>query len=365
MVLRKNVRLNGKDYEIDSEEIRRVARGLDPKSVDKYWVKVDNRRLPPKQIVAELLSLPLVSFTTMDANRILNAVGFKVYSQGDTLQSVRTESEILVEEYLRAHRLTDFDFEPALPGTDSKPDFLLRANGAEFLLEVKEFRATAEDSRLVGGAYDPYVHIREKIKAARKKFKDLRGRCCCLVLHNQEKPLVSLEWQIVAGAMLGDLGFSLPVNTQSGQGDASQMTRVTGGRGEMHRHIAGKPVAPENTTISAILVVERYRIGEKRFRLFVHEKEIELGRDLGIDEFWKLMQDSEGTDRDLSLSKIRMRVHENPYAHTPLPRDIFNGQFDERFGEIENLHTWGRVFVGKGVDEFEKKSPAAKLVSDW
>lgn len=364
MVIRKTARLNGRDYEIDSEEVKNLGRRLDPKPIDKYWVKIENRRLPPKQVVAELLSVPLVSFTTMDANRILSAVGFKVYSEGETLESVRTESEVLLEEYLKAHGLTDFDFEPTIPGSTARPDFLLRANGTEVILEVKEFRATADDFRFGGGAYDPYVHIREKIKAARKKFKDLKGRCCCLVLHNQEKPLVSLEWQIVVGAMLGDLGYSFPVDMKTGKGDASQMKRATLGRGEMHKHVGSTPVGVEKTTISAILVVERYRIGEKRFRLFVHEREQELGRDLDFEEYWELLKESEGTDRDLSLSRIRVRVHENPHASAPLARELFNGRFDERFGEVENTGKWGQVFVGRGVAEFEEKSPAAKLLSD-
>lgn len=363
MHLVKTVRLNGKDYEVDSEEIRELSARVEPKSIDKYWVKIGQRRLPPKQIVSELLNVPLVEFTTMDATRILGAVGFKVFSEGDKASPIKTESEALLEEYLRAHGLTDFEFEPTVEGTLKKPDYLLRAGDIEVLLEVKEFTATPEDFRPGGGCYDPYGPIREKIEAGRKKFKDMQGHCCCLVLHNQEKPLVSLDWQMVMGAMLGNVGFSFPVDTRTGQGDISKLERVTLGGGKMHRHQGETPIAAQNTTISALTVVERYRIGYKRFQLFIHEKEQELGRELTVEEYLDLAERSAGSERDLSLNRIRVRVHENPYALVPLDRRLFTGPFDERYGEIENTGRWGRVYVGRGVIEFEEKSPVAKLLS--
>jgi hypothetical protein len=359
----KTVRLNGKDYEIDSEGIKKVCSRLEPKAIEKYWVKVDGRRLPPKQIVSELLDVKLVDFTTMDASRVLGAVGFKVLSETDKTEPLKTESEILLEEYLRSHGLIDFEFEPNIPGTTKKPDYLLSLHDTKVLLEVKEFVATADDFRLGAGAYDPYGPIREKIGAARKKFKDLEGYCCCLVLHNHQKPIVSLEWRFIMGAMLGDLGFSFPVNLRTGQGDMTQMKQTTLGGGKMHKHQAGTPFAPENQTISAVIVVERFLIGEKRFQLYIHEREQALGRELEVKEFLELANQSAGTERDLTLNRIRLRVHENPYARIPLDRRLFNGPFDERYGAIEDTGKWGRVFLGAGAADFEKKSPTARLLS--
>lgn len=363
MRLVKTVRLNGKDYQIDSEEIRELGARLEPKAIDKYWVNIDGHRLPPKQIASELLGVPLVEFTTMDATRVLGAAGFKVYSEGEKAEPVKTESEALLEEYLCAHGFPDFEFEPIVQGTLKKPDYVLRAEGIEVFLEVKEFNAIPEDFRLGSGCYDPYGPIREKIEAGRKKFRDMQGHCCCLVLHNHEKPLVSLDWQMVLGAMLGNVGFSFPVDTTTGQGDISKMEQVTLGGGKMHRHQGQTPVAAQNRTISAVMVVERYRIGYKRFQLFVHEKEQELGRELTVEEYLELAEASAGTERDLSLNRIRVRVHENPYALVPLDRRLFRGPFDERYGEIENTGRWGRVYGGRGVVDFEEKSPVAKLLS--
>ena len=41
---RKTVRLNGVNHEIDSEKIKRLAARLEPKGIDKYWVKIVGRR---------------------------------------------------------------------------------------------------------------------------------------------------------------------------------------------------------------------------------------------------------------------------------------------------------------------------------
>ena len=357
MRLRKTIRLNGTDYQIDSEKIVRLASRLEPKGIDKYWAKIQGRRLPPKQVVSELLGVPLVDFTTMDASRILSAVGFQVHSANDKPEPTRTQSEALLQEYLRSHGLTDVEVEPAIENSSTRPDYRLRADGAEVLLDVEDFTAKPEDLRVRGGTYNPYGPIREKISAARRKFKDMDGHCCCLVLQNQERPRVGLNWQIVMGAMLSDLGFPFSANSKTDHAETSKTDEVARTRENL-------AIAPENTTISAIIVVERYGIGEKRFRLFVHDREQELGRELSVEEYLQSVEESAGTERDLSLNRIRVRVHENPYAKVPLDRRLFRGPFDERYGLVEGANRWGQVYAGRGVAEFEELSAAAKLLSN-
>ena len=360
MRLRKTVRLNGIDYEIDSEKITRLAARLEPKGIDKYWVKIQGRRLPPKQVVSELLNVPLVDFTTMDAGRILGAVGFQMHSANDKPEPIRAPSEALLQEYLRSHGLTDVEVEPTIENTGSRPDYRVRADGTEVLLEVEEFSARPEDGRARGGAYNPYGPIREKIAAARRKFKDMEGHSCCLVLQNQERPRVGLNWQIVMGAMLSDLGFPSSASQGSRVGSPKPGAGATGQEETWQQHSA---IAPENTIITAIIVVERYAIGEKRFRLFVHDREQELGRELSVEEYLQAVEQSAGTERDLSLSRVRVRVHENPYARVPLDRRLFSGPFDERYGVVADPNRFGQVYIGGGVAEFEEKSEAARLLS--
>ena len=251
---RKTIRLNGVNYQIDSEKITRMAARLEPKGIDKYWVKIQGRKLPPKQVVSELLNVPLVDFTTMDATRILGAVGFQVHSAEDKTEPVRVQSDALLQEYLRSHGLTDVEVDPAIESSGSRPDYRLRANGFEVLFDVEELSTKPVDGRIRGGAYNPYGPIREKISAARRKFKDMDGYCCRLVLENQERQRISLNWQIIVGAMLSDLGLPSAVSQQRGEA------------------LKDSQVSPENTIVSAIIVVERFPIGEKRFRLLVYER---------------------------------------------------------------------------------------------
>jgi hypothetical protein len=339
---RKTIRLNGVNYQIDSEKITRLAARLDPKGIDKYWVKIHGRKLPPKQVVSELLNVPLVDFTTMDATRILGAVGFQVHSAEDKPEPVRVQSDALLQEYLRSHGLTDVEVDPVIENSSNRPDYRLRADGFEVLFDVEELGTKPADGRIRGGAYNPYGPIREKINAARRKFKDVEGHCCCLILENQERPRIGLNWQIIMGAMLSDLGLSSPIGQQTLEHSA---------------------VSAENTIISAIIVVERYPIGEKRFRLFVYEKEQELRRELGVEEYLQALEQSAGSERDLSLNRIRVRVHENPHARVLLDRRLFTGPFDERYGLIDGTEQFGQVYAGNGVADFEKLSSTARLLS--
>ena len=357
MRLRKTVRLNGVNHEINSEKIIRLASRLEPKGIDKYWVKIQGRRLPPKQIVSELLNVPLVDFTSMDATRILGAVGIEVHSAKEKPGPVRTPTDELLQEYLRSHGLTDVEVEPVLEYSSNQPDYRLRADGAEVLLDVEDFTSKLEDGRVRGGTYNPYGPIREKLSAARRKFKDMEGHCCCLVLENQERPRVGLNWQIVMGAMLSDLGFPTLALTARPANPSRTQGRTQGEEATV------KHLVPENAFISAVIVVERYAIGEKRFRLSVHDREQELGRDLGVEEYLQAVEQAAGTERDLSLNRVRVRVHDNPHTKVPLDRRLFRGPFDERYGVVEGPNQCGQVYIGGGVSEFEKLSDAARLLS--
>ena len=42
----------------------------------------------------------------------------------------------------------------------------------------------------------------------------------------------------------------------------------------------------------------------------VHERE--LGRELGVEEYFELAAQSASTERNLSLNRIRVRAHDNP-----------------------------------------------------
>lgn len=87
----------------------------------------------------------------------------------------------------------------------------------------------------------------------RDKFKEYKDVTCGLVLCNLGNPFVTLsEPDVVLGAMYGDSGFTFPVNTTTGVGDASQAKHAFLGNGKMVRPNWS---LPQNTTISALITL--------------------------------------------------------------------------------------------------------------
>jgi hypothetical protein len=199
------------------------------------------------------------------------------------------------------------------------------------------------------------------LNRARKKFKDLDRFCCCLVLYNNERPLVELGWEYIYGAMLGNLGFSTPVNTETGIADESQTETKYMGGGKMYRYLDHQPIAPQNRTISAILVLQRYMVGTKKFEMAIKRKEKQLGRKFEMLEFLKEIERAKGTAYDLSLSQLRVVVHENPFSRIHLPPELFCGPYDERYAGSAGSIV--RVFCGNQLSSLEEEQPEAELAT--
>jgi hypothetical protein len=261
---------------------------------------------------------------------------------------VKNKSEMLLEGYLRSYGCSDFDFEPEIPGTSKRPDYRLRWGGGEILLEVKEFRAEPNDLKPGGGFFDPYHPLREKINTARNKFKHLKQHCCCLVVYNVDKPLILLDWQHIYGAMLGNLGFSIPLHIPgrpAPSDDDVKSVFLSGGK--MHQERGGVVMAPQNQTISAIIVLGRVAAGERLFQAYMRDREAQDGRRMELEELFRELELAPGTPRDPRRRPLRVVVHENPYARIPLSSHLFRGPWDERYGGLEGRVQ--RLFEGTEV----------------
>jgi len=116
----------------------------------------------------------------------------------------------------------------------------------------------------------------------------------------------------------------------------------------------GIPQSPVNTTINAIMVVDRYPLGRKLFQKHIKTIEIERGIEkMPSEEFYERLDRLDGTEMDLSRYVVRVTVCENPYARIPLDRDLFCGPFDERYGGNGESGI-GRVFAGDQVSQFDE-----------
>lgn len=84
-----NFVIHGHSYNVDADTIEEALKGCESWPVTKYFVEVDGHRYPIKQVIATVCGIPPISFTSMDAYRILEKLGYKVQS---TYQTLRRES---------------------------------------------------------------------------------------------------------------------------------------------------------------------------------------------------------------------------------------------------------------------------------
>ena len=75
--------IRGREYKITKEEILERMRGVEPKEIRKYYVEVNGREYPIKQVISKTISIEPVAFTSMDAFSILSRLGFDVKSEGE------------------------------------------------------------------------------------------------------------------------------------------------------------------------------------------------------------------------------------------------------------------------------------------
>ena len=253
-----------------------------------------------------------------------------------------TESEDLFEEYLKTHGYLDWTHEPEIKGKRKKPDYDLSLGSAPHYFEVKEFERPLP---LLGfGAYDPYGPIREKINQATRQFREYKEFPCSLVLANPKAAFVHIgdPW-VIFGAMLGNLGFTVPIGPGAEKDHSIQNVFLAGGK-----MVNEKRREPQNTTVSSIIALGTFPLREKRIRMAIKERQGELGRVTTIEEdlaFYEAIPDS------AELRRVRVYVYENPYARIPHDRNCFNGPFDQRWGADGGLIE--RVHVGPDIARFE------------
>jgi hypothetical protein len=261
-------------------------------------------------------------------------------------ESPRTPGEMVFEEYLDFQRIP-FDFEKEHPGKSKRPDYTIEWEGRPIVFDVKDFDPPAKLS-MGFGAFDPYPPIREKIDQGRDKFKQFKEYCCGLVLFNAGRPLVFLDKpDIMLGSMYGDSGFTYPINTDTGIGDANQMKQTFLGRGKMIRLKESKV---QNTTLSAIITVEII----KPFLIELTELMVEDNtRD------WEAEMKQTIPDFDPNLEVPRVIVWHNAVARTPFPANLFCGDYDTHYGVSEMQQ--GVTFEGSALPDRLRLSKPRKI----
>ncbi|MGH9673461.1 MAG: DUF5678 domain-containing protein [Bryobacteraceae bacterium] len=335
-------RLAGRQHDIDANLVKARLRGVAPRPADKYIVEIQGRIYPPKQVLAHALRLPLTSFTTMDANRLLGRLGF-VISEARKESAVAggsTCSERLFERYLFEQGLA-FDYEAGREEASQRRDYEVIWRGRKILFEVQEFAATPPAGE--AGVFGAYASIRRKIEDARGRFRDLDSHCCNLVLVQAGTEPVFLEPELMARAMFGDLTCETPV-----------------GETVVDR---GKKRANAATPMSSVMIIERFPVGWRNLECALHNRETAIWRGLSrleaMREGRKLAQELRGTECDTSLHVVRAVVYRNPRTRGPLPDELFRGPFDEHYAVEQRV--FRRLFAGRRLALLEGKERLREL----
>jgi hypothetical protein len=70
--------IRGRNYSIQKEKIISALKKVRPEPITKYYVEVNNGRYPIKQVLSEACNIDRIAFTSMDAYRILDNLGFRI-----------------------------------------------------------------------------------------------------------------------------------------------------------------------------------------------------------------------------------------------------------------------------------------------
>jgi hypothetical protein len=252
-------------------------------------------------------------------------VSGKPHSSEDTI-SVPTYGELLFERYLESQGIT-FEREPALPGIAQRVDFVVdHPKCGKILLEVKDIET---GPAVLGLEFvDGYRPIRTHIQAGSRKFRNTADYLCALVLAAPPTSLVQLDDPItMLGAMYGDYGFRIPVNTETGTADPDRLEPIyITGKGKMIRK-----AEIQNTRIAAVISVIDHKIWHYAMRKYINTDDGRTRAERAYDV----------TNVDLGLPDYDavvpgVTVWENGVASRELPKDLFRGEMDARWEATED-----------------------------
>lgn len=264
------------------------------------------------------------------------------------------------ESYLAREGL-DFSHEPKEPIGKKQPDYLVRRGEARVRCDVKHMGPGDDAGAL---HIDSCQRVRRLIKKAAAQLKGYRDEPCALVLKKAGYWDFDNSPATLFGATLGDPAVCIQVGADPSERSAACFTR----RGSM----LDPHGRPQNTTISAIVVISLFRIKNPHLDVAFREAlarhpELAEAEGLGDPRFLKRIE------LKFELLKTfpyylghvkRVRVFENPFARIPLPKSIFCGEYDERY-RLEwtgrSSATLSQVFRGAGLDDNARCAPSNAL----
>ncbi|MBL8878495.1 MAG: nucleotidyltransferase domain-containing protein [Phycisphaerales bacterium] len=278
-----------------------------------------------------------------------------------------TKSELLFQGYLEQlgiGYLFEDEYARELPNRKKRPDYLVDPLATRILCEVKELCARrVRPHRIERSNPNPYAGIRKEINEAQKQFREYKDHCCVLVLHNIDDWEFKYRPWAFFGAMLGDVGMTMPFSVATSRVDMTRSVNTFLHNGKMADQWKGYV---QNTTFSAIVVLDTVRVPNAEYVRLYHERaqalRSTLGREPTLPECGDIQFDLwEAGVRRSAGNSPRVGVFENPHARIALPESLFHGEYDERYQFNLSTGKIDRVFAGRGLREIERLDGAADL----
>jgi hypothetical protein len=247
------------------------------------------------------------------------------------------EGEQLFESYLRDRGLT-FDYERTSGRVH--PDFWVTSDVGTIVCEVCTLSARPP---VGGSAIDVYEPIRTAINRKRRQGREVKGELpYVLVLHAPSWPTDDIA---ISGAMLGNVGISMPFDPSTGTADMDEATT---------RYLAGGRLQPrQNTRFSALVVVHRFNPGRLRLDRALRGKPRDLPLAEAVAYTMRVADELAAhglLDDDEWLPRVD--VFHNPWALTALPDGVFAGPRDRVYADQGG--SFGLIAEGVELEGFEK-----------
>lgn len=213
-------------------------------------------------------------------------------------------------------------------GTAKRPDFLVRAGDREVVVEIKTFDPSPipPASRHSGFGARNLTPVRTHIGTGAKQLRAIPGRPLVVVLTSPTDPFVPLSPMEVMQAMYGDLSVRFGATGLEGYLGRNAKLHIAEPDGTSHGHHAH---------LSAVAVLRCAPAVERRAVVWLREHIHTYDNDLAA--YTDALQHAEraGEPEEACYLDVFETVSETA---VPLPRAIFNGPLDGR---------WGRTAPGK------------------
>jgi hypothetical protein len=77
-----NFIIRGDSISLNQKDVINAVKGLRPEPIRKYYIEIDSNRYPIKQALFAAAKIPLASFTSQDAFRVLKKLEFDIKEIG-------------------------------------------------------------------------------------------------------------------------------------------------------------------------------------------------------------------------------------------------------------------------------------------